>query len=142
MFEVSSSFRCTCVFFGGYTGDTGFGFFQLHPANDESYVLIMERQPLYTLPRKKNDMQEPFKGLVKLLRIRAAVRSTIETYRRLYRAQHQVENVADQDQETEEPDVSWMTEDSVEVFDSTAIVASSPIDPDDHPPGSDGEDRT
>ncbi|KAF9967826.1 hypothetical protein BGZ70_008054, partial [Mortierella alpina] len=52
----------------------------LHPATESSYVMIMEPQKVYTLPRTKNDLQELFKGLVKLLRIRTALKATIEEY--------------------------------------------------------------
>jgi hypothetical protein len=34
---------------------------------------IMKLQQLYTLPCTKNNVQEPFKGLVKLLRIRVCM---------------------------------------------------------------------
>ncbi|KAK3833215.1 MAG: hypothetical protein J3R72DRAFT_233056 [Linnemannia gamsii] len=132
MFEVSAVFRRSCVFFGGYTGDTGFGFFQLHPATEESYVLIMEPQQFYTLPRTKNNLHEPFKGLVKLLRIRTAVKSTIEAYRQLHHAQQPLEDV--EDQEAGEADLTWMTEDPVGLFDPSVVVASSPLGPDDFSP--------
>ncbi|KAG0010953.1 hypothetical protein BGZ81_002474 [Podila clonocystis] len=123
IFEVSATFRRSRVFFGGYTGET-----------EESYVLIMEHQQLYTLPRTKNCLQKPFKGLIKPLRIKMAVKSTIEAYHQLHRAQHPTENVAGQDQEAEEADLTWMTEDPVGLFDPNVVVASSPLGSDDLPP--------
>lgn len=147
--------------------DTGIGFFQLRPATESSYVLLMEPQKLYTLPRTKNDLQEPFKGLVKLLRIRVcmlafaawdnkavfglytsnncsfhvceqtALKSTIEMYQELRRSPHLSENVASQDEEAEEEDLSWMIEDPVGLFDPNIVVDSSPLGPDDLVPGVD-----
>ncbi|KAG0214352.1 hypothetical protein BGX28_002169 [Mortierella sp. GBA30] len=93
----------------------------------------MEPQQLYTLPRTKNNLQEPFKGLVKLLRIRTAVKSTIEAYHQLRQAQLLPRNVAGQDQEAEEADLTWLTEDPVGLFDPNVVVASSPLGPDDLP---------
>ncbi|KAF9364625.1 hypothetical protein BGX34_000929 [Mortierella sp. NVP85] len=116
---------------------TGFGFIQLHPATEKSFVLVLERQKFYTLPRTKNNLQEPFKGLVKLLRIRTAVKSTIELYRQLYRAQHPPEDAAGQYQETDEADLTWMTEDPVGLFGPNIVVASSPLGPDDLSPAFD-----
>ncbi|KAF9578063.1 hypothetical protein BGW38_006352 [Lunasporangiospora selenospora] len=119
---------------------TGFGFFQLHPVTEKSYVLVMERQQLHTLPRTKNNLQEPFKGLVKLLRIRTAMKSTIEIYRQLCRAHQLPESVAGHDQEAEKAGFTWMTEDPVGPFDPNIVVASSPIGPDDLSPNFDDEE--
>ncbi|GJJ77616.1 hypothetical protein EMPS_09975 [Entomortierella parvispora] len=135
MFEVPATFRHSCTFFGGYTGDTGFGFLQIHPATESSYVLLLDRQPHYTLPRKIGEMREPFQGLVKLLRIRTATKSTIELYRELLLPQSSPDGDTGQNEEDEENvDLGWMTNDPVEQFDANNVVVSSPLDPDDFPP--------
>ncbi|KAG0340995.1 hypothetical protein BG000_010545 [Podila horticola] len=126
MFEVSPLFRHSCIFFGGYTS-----------ATESSYVLLMEPKKLYTLPRTKNDLQEPFKGLAKLLRIWTALKSTIEMYQELRRSPHLSETVASQDEEAEEEDLSWMIENPVGLFDPNIVVVSSPLGPDDLVPGVD-----
>ncbi|KAG0221284.1 hypothetical protein BGW42_007945, partial [Actinomortierella wolfii] len=64
----------------------GFTTIQLRPANSTSYVLLMQRLPRYVLPAEMGGLRSQFRGLVKILQIRAAMRTTIGTYRELQKA--------------------------------------------------------
>ncbi|KAF9165425.1 hypothetical protein DFQ26_000170 [Actinomortierella ambigua] len=84
------------------------------------------------------DLRCQFRGLVKILQIRAALRTTIRSYREL-----QIAKVDDEDEVDDlhrETDVSWMYEEPAVDFDWSEIVASSPIEPVISPCGSDMDD--
>ncbi|KAI1294072.1 hypothetical protein EDD11_008261, partial [Mortierella claussenii] len=139
MSEVPSAFRGACRFFGGYTGGRGYTLIQLRPANCTSYVLLMQRSPMYVLPTEMNGLRTQFQDLVKILQTRAAMLKTIELYKEL-----QMSKADDEDDEEDESlietDISWMYEEPSSEFNSNLVLASSPPEPGMDPYSSDMED--
>ncbi|KAF9342512.1 hypothetical protein BGX26_007371, partial [Mortierella sp. AD094] len=68
--STKSSFKDTARFFGVYTGDRGFGSFELRPAGSGSYISPFEVFPVYDPPAQATDMGAHVQGAVHLLRIR------------------------------------------------------------------------
>ncbi|KAF9949368.1 hypothetical protein BGZ72_008850 [Mortierella alpina] len=117
----------------------GYTAIQLRPANGTSYVLLMERLPLYILPTEMGDLQCQFQGLVKILQVRAAMRTTIELHKELQIAKTHDENEEVDDSQSY-TDVSWMYKEPPAEFNSSVVVASSPIAPSITPCGSGVDD--
>jgi hypothetical protein len=99
--DAPSAFRDSCRFSVGYAGGElsllfrviwivgyialstdylnpyylgrGFTTIQMRPVNRESYVLLMQRSPLYVLPAEIGDLRSQFRGLVRIIQTRVCV---------------------------------------------------------------------
>ncbi|KAF9364578.1 hypothetical protein BGX34_001125 [Mortierella sp. NVP85] len=126
MFDAPASFREECTFVGGYTGSRGLDTFQIKPGPGRSYVLIMQHVGQFTLSPVNGGLKEQFQGLVRLLQIRATMKSTIELFNTLT-----APAPTDAEAESDEDNLEWYHDNPEAPFDCNQVVSSSPIGPDD-----------